>query len=117
MTHAIKGALLSGLVYPGAGQLSLKHYRRAAAFIVAASTGVAVIVLQAVQRAMQIVAQFDPANAVPDVNQILLLIHRAGTPGQALIYHLALVLLAGSWGLSVLDAYLGGRRLDRGGRG
>ena len=112
----MKGALLSGLVFPGLGQLVLKHYRRAAAFIVAASAGAAVIVLQAVQRAMQIVAQFDPANTIPDVDQILQLVHRSGTPRQALFYHLALLLLGGSWGLSVLDAYLGGRALDRDGR-
>jgi hypothetical protein len=116
MTQALKGALLSGLVYPGLGQLVLKRYRRGAAFIVAASAGLTIIVLQAVQRAMQILAQFDPTREVPDTNRIMQLLHDSGTPKQSLIYHLALLLLVGGWLYSTVDGYIIGRQLDRAGQ-
>jgi hypothetical protein len=69
-----------------------------------------------VQRAMRILDQLDASSAVPDVNQILLLVHQSGTPREALTYHLALLLLVSAWGFSVLDAYFIGRNLDRAGR-
>jgi hypothetical protein len=116
MTQALKGALLSGLVYPGLGQLLLKHYRRGAAYAVAASAGLAIIVMQAVQRATQILAQFDAGHEIPDTNRIMQLLHDSGTPTQALIYHLGLLLLIGGWLFSTVDGYIIGRRLDRRGR-
>ena len=48
MSHALKAALLSGLVFPGLGQIMLKHYKRGIAVVVVTLVLMALFMIYAV---------------------------------------------------------------------
>ena len=54
MRASQKGALLSGLVFPGAGQIALKHYKRGIALVFAVTIGMVAMVVKGVQVALAI---------------------------------------------------------------
>ena len=117
MSKALKGALLSGLVLPGLGQIVLKRYRRGAAFMVAAMAGVAVVMVKAAQTAMAIVDKVGPAAENLDINQMMTTTNQALAEAGTIGYKLALALIFLSWLFSAVDAYLVGRKLDMAGDG
>ena len=117
MSKALKGALLSGLVLPGLGQIVLKRYRRGAAFMVAAMAGVAVVMVKAAQTAMAIVDKVGPAAENLDINQMMTTTNQALAEVGTIGYKLALALIFLSWLFGTVDAYLVGRKLDMAGDG
>ena len=117
MSKALKGALLSGLVLPGLGQIVLKRYRRGAAFMVAAMAGVAVVMVKAAQTAMAIVDKVGPAAENLDINQMMTTTNQTLAEAGTIGYKLALTLIFLSWLFGTVDAYLVGRKLDMAGDG
>jgi hypothetical protein len=112
MKNAIKGALLSGLVFPGLGQLALKRYLRGIVFFLVAVACVAVIVNTTVNEVMAGLNLSDPAalagpNALSDLAR-----QTAGSGGED-GSGLALFAFGVCWVLGVIDAFLIGRRMDR----
>jgi TM2 domain-containing membrane protein YozV len=60
MKKSTKGILLSGLVYPGVGQLILGHVASGIVFIILATAGLIVLIYRFVQRAFHVVDQLLP---------------------------------------------------------
>jgi hypothetical protein len=113
MTHAFKGLLLSGLVYPGLGQVILKRYMRGVAFILVATSGLVTVVAQAAHMALSILEKIDLNRAVVGPDQILQVTHQAMAEANTVLYKLAIALIICSWIYSTVDAFLIGRRMDR----
>lgn len=101
MKQAVKGALLSGLVFPGLGQLALKRYPRGFAFMAVALACTIHIVKTAVDEVVRSLPTLDPAAmaALPAPS--------GGDAGPALW------VLGLCWAWGVLDAFLIGDKLDR----
>jgi hypothetical protein len=101
MKQAVKGALLSGLVFPGLGQLALKHYPRGFAFMAVALASMIYMVKTAVDEVVRSLPTLDPAAmaALPAPS--------GGHAGPALW------VLALCWVWGVLDAFRIGGKLDR----
>lgn len=111
MKRSLKGALLSALVFPGAGQLWLKRYLRGTAFALSVSASLAVIILKAVHQALAILERAETEGGALDMAAITDAATRAAAgsgPGS----NLALIALVVLWVAAVVDAYLVGRRLD-----
>lgn len=114
MNNAIKGVLLSGLVFPGLGQVALKCYGRGAVIIVATLVIVAEIALKAVQQALAIVETIGVGGGEIDLATIADATSRAmAGPGTEHFDILFLLMLA-CWLIGVIDGYLVGRRIDIG---
>jgi len=60
MKSSIKGALLSGLVFPGLGQIIQERYRAGIIFIIGAVLGLAGITYSAVTKAIIIMEKIKP---------------------------------------------------------
>jgi len=113
LTHAIKGALLSGLVYPGLGQIALKYYLRGLFFLMAASLGMVAAVVQATRMAYQILENLDLSLGQVGLAQIFQASHQAVAEANSGRFKIAIALILFSWAISTVDAYLLGGRLDR----
>lgn len=111
MNKAIKGAVLSGLILPGVGQLVLKHYLRGGFLLLASLACLALLVAQAVEQAQVIIGRLDPLNVAIDPAMLMAEISRgAGSAGpSAGLVSWALLLI---WLGGTLDAYLLGRQED-----
>jgi len=112
MTHALKAALWSGLVFPGLGQFVLKRKRRAVAFISVFAAGLALVIAQAYRKAVGILEGIQTAGGglpLEAVSKAAQAPASSDGGGMRLIYWA----LAACWIFAIIDAYRIGREIDR----
>jgi len=114
MKKSIKGALLSGLVYPGLGQLILGHITAGVIFILLTTAGFFIFICRIIQRAARVIDQILPllANNELDVNTLQELLGRnsAGEWGAETI---SLIGITGCWLAAIVHAYFVGKKIDQ----
>ena len=116
MNNALKGALLSGLVFPGLGQVMLKYYKRGAVLMIAITATLLAVLIKAVQQAFTILEKIESEGGEIDMSTILSTATQASTTSDSLIFKLLLWLLIFCWVIGVVDAYRIGRKKDIEGR-
>ena len=112
MNNSLKGALLSGLLFPGLGQVFLKHYKRGIALILTVLVSLLVIVVEAVQKAFTILEKIESGGGTIDMNSISNAATQASTTSCSLIFSFALLLIIFCWIIGVVDAYRIGKKKD-----
>jgi hypothetical protein len=113
MKKSMKAALLSGLVFPGAGQLYLGQRRRGWAFIVSVILIFAYDVIHVTVNAYREIAAAQAKGAAIDMTAIQRSV--AASSDAATTAGLALLVLI--WLAAILDAYVAGERLESTGAG
>ena len=115
MNNSLKGALLSGVVFPGLGQVILKYYKRGAVLMLAVSASLLVILIKAVQQAFAILEKIQSEGGVIDMTTISKAAIQASTSSGSLTFKIALLLLMLCWIIGVVDAYrIGKKRGEKG---
>ena len=112
MTNAVKALLLSGLVYPGLGQVVLKFYARGGALILATSICLYVLMEDVLQQAMDIASRIDISSGVLDERMIATAISDAGKAAETDVTRWVLRALLMLWLIGCVDAYIVGRKKD-----
>ena len=110
MKKSLKGALLSGLVFPGSGELWLKHPVRGIALIAGVAVSLAVIVTKVGQQALAMLEKMEAEGGAVDLVAIVNLAH--ATSYDDLTVKIASLVLVGCWVISVIDAYYLGSKKD-----
>ena len=116
MNNALKGAFLSGLVFPGLGQIILKHYKRGAVIILAVSVSLVVILIIALQKALAIMEMIESGGSAINMSTIINAATEATTSSASLIFRLLMLLVIFCWIIGIVDAYRIGRKKDIEGR-
>ncbi len=101
---------MSGLVFPGLGQIVLRHYKRGIAFILMVSAILLVIVAKAVQQAFTILEKIEAEGGPISTNTIMNAVTQSSDPSQSFTFKLLLLLLLICWIIAVVDAYRVGKR-------
>jgi hypothetical protein len=114
MKNSVKGALLSGLVFPGLGQVALRHYRRGAVIMLAVLLSLAGIVVMALQDAQAILEKIELEGGLIDIDTISDTASRVSSSSGSFSYNLLLLLIAAIWVAGTIDAYRIGRKRDVG---
>ncbi|MFC1829114.1 hypothetical protein ACFL0O_05835 [Thermodesulfobacteriota bacterium] len=112
MNNSLKGALLSGLIFPGLGQVVLKHYKRGAVMMLTVSVSLAVVVVRAVQHALAILEKIELEGGVVSMSAISNAATQASTNSGSLSFNLLFLLIIVCWITGVVDAYRIGRKQD-----
>jgi len=112
MKNSIKGVLLSGLVFPGLGQLVLKHYKRGIALVLVTSASLSLIVLKAWQQVSLILEKVESGDGVIDPGTISEVAKGASSPSDQLIFSLAPLIFVLCWVIGMVDAYRIGKKKD-----
>jgi len=112
MNKATKGALLSGLVLPGAGQMALKHYLRGGVLLLASLACLVLLVEQATEQATAIMAKIDLGNGAIDPVALLQTVNQGGADSSGSLAGIASWILLLIWLGGTVDAYLLGRKED-----
>ena len=112
MSNALKGALFSGVIFPGLGQVILKHYKRGIILMFTVFASLMVIVLKAVQHAFTILEKIELAGGVIDIQTITDAATQASSTSDSLIYNLGLLLIVICWIIGIADAYRIGKKKD-----
>ncbi len=113
MNNAVKGALLSGLVLPGLGQIVLRQYRRGIVIMLAVFTSLSVIVVTTVQQALDILEKIELQGEAIDMTAISNAAARESVQSGGVTLNLFMLLLIVCWVAGTIDAYRIGKRKDR----
>lgn len=112
MNNSLKGALLSGVVFPGLGQIILKHYKRGIALMLTVLVSLLVIVVKAVQQALTILEKINLEGGTINMSTISNIATQASTTFDSLIFNFVLLLMIFCWVIGVVDAYIIGKKKD-----
>lgn len=113
MKNALKGALLSGLVFPGLGQIVLRHYKRGFFVVLAVLACLTVIVVKAAQQGAAILEKIELDGGVIDMNAISEAAAQASAASGDFSFTLAVWGLVVLWVVGVVDAYRLGKERDK----
>ena len=113
MNNSLKGALLSGLVFPGLGQIILKHYQRGIALMVTVLVSLLVIVVKATQQAFIIFEKIESEGGPIDISTISKAATQASTTSDNFIFNFVTTLIIICWIIGVVDAYRIGKKKDK----
>jgi hypothetical protein len=112
MKKAVKAALLSGLVFPGLGQVYLKRYWRGAIIMLFTFSAFGFIIVTATMSALENLKKMQSQGPV-DMGAVSDLAASA-TVSSSLSYNILLLLVACCWLFSIIDSYVIGRKsLDK----
>ncbi|MCK5352225.1 hypothetical protein KAJ77_06585 [bacterium] len=112
MKYSLKGALLSGIVFPGLGQIILKHYKRGIVLMLTVSASLIVIAIKAAQYAFIILDKIELEGGVIDLKTITDAAARASSTSDSLVFNLGLLLIVVCWIFGIVDAYRIGKKKD-----
>ncbi|MES2757308.1 MAG: hypothetical protein V4693_08025 [Pseudomonadota bacterium] len=104
MSRPVIAALISALVFPGAGHLYLKRGRRALLFLLPTLAAVAIFLGQAFAQATEIAAQVMAGTVAPDPVAIAARLEQGG--GASSLGTVAAVAMLVCWIGAIVDAYL-----------
>ncbi len=114
MKKSTRGVLLSGLVYPGLGQLVLGQVVTGVLFMLLTTAGLFVLIYRIVQRAVRLIDEILPLLANNEINfntlNEQLSRDSAGGWGAETI---SLIAVAGCWLAAMVHAYFVGRKIDQ----
>ena len=112
MNNSLKGAFLSGLVFPGLGQVILKHYKRGAVLITVFSVSLFVFLIKAVQQALAILEKIQSEGGAITMSAISNAATRASTAAESMTLKFLLLVIIFFWVFGIVDAYRIGRKKD-----
>ena len=112
MRKSLKGALLSGLVFPGYGQFVMKHYIRGIVLMLTCLTGLVVIGVKVRQQIFIVLEKIEYVDGAIDMSEVINAVNLAGTASGDVIYRFASILLLFCWIIGIIDAYRIGWRKD-----
>jgi hypothetical protein len=112
MNSSIKGACLSGLVFPGLGQIAQRHYMRGIVLISIVSACLIMILVDASRKINTILANINSSNTGLDITSILKEIHTSSAGGDILTMNTLSALIFGCWVIGIVDSYLSGKMID-----
>lgn len=109
MNTSTKAALLSALVFPGAGHLLLKKYVMAGVLGAIATIGAYVLISQAVDIALLIADKINRGEIALDPERIAATIEQYTTAAQSQTADMAVYAVAAAWLIGVIDSFRQGR--------
>ena len=105
MPKSLQAALLSGLVFPGAGHLLLKQYRRGWLLIIITLGALSVIVNSVVSQALAIVDRVNSGGIPYDTATIADMAAKSAETGGGMLANIALLIATACWLIGIIDAW------------
>ncbi len=112
MKHSLRGALLSGAVFPGLGQIVLKRYVRGITLMLAVSASLFVIVGMALKEALAILETIQMQTGAIDSVTLSRVAAQASTRSDSGVFKFFLFLMVFCWLAGIADAYRIGKKKD-----
>ncbi len=112
MKNSIKGALLSGLVIPGLGQIVLKRYKRGAALMIAVTGSLGAVVVKAAQLAIAVLEKISLEGRGIDMEAVLNAASQASAGSDGYIVNFLSAGILVCWLSGTIDAYVIGKKMD-----
>ncbi len=105
---------MSGLVFPGTGQLVQKNYVRSIALILASTAGLVIMGVKVYRQTLTILEAVDLKGGVINLPETVNNLSQASSASSSASYRCAMILLMICWVIGTIDAYMVGRKKDLG---
>ncbi len=112
MSNSVKGALLSGLIFPGLGQIVLRQYKRGIALMLIALAGLVIVIEKTLEQAFTILEKIGTEGGPIDMKTITSAATQATGLSDSMILSFALFLIILCWIIGIVDAYRIGKKKD-----
>jgi hypothetical protein len=112
MKSSLKGAYLSGLVYPGLGQIVQKHYVRGIALVGIVTASLWAFLLTASRELTSLLAHIESGTADYDITTVLQETSRLSAGRDQVTMNISSTLIVCCWAIGIVDAYLSGKAID-----
>ncbi len=112
MNNSLKGALLSGLIIPGLGQIVFKRYVRGSVMMFTVLICLTVLTIKTVQLGLAILEKVQLGDEVVTLTTISNIALQASTSYEGLTFNLLFLLILACWIFGIVDAYMIGRKID-----
>jgi hypothetical protein len=112
MKNSIKGALFSGLVFPGLGQFVLKRHQRGTVIVLTVLISLSILIVKIAGAALAIVSQIEMEGGLVDISEISSEATQLSTTSTELTLNFLLVVILSCWVFSTIDAYRIGKKMD-----
>lgn len=112
MKNAIKGALFSGLIFPGLGQIILKRYQRGVVILLTVLISISIMVVKIVAIVLDSINKIESEGAILDSRKISEIASQASNASTEFILNFLLVVILACWLFSTFDAYRIGKKMD-----
>ena len=113
MKASTRGMLLSGLVYPGLGQMLSGHKRSGLIFVLGTSVGLIVLFYRLMQRVYRVMEQALPrmVDQALDLQTLKELVEHSSAGGWGAEV-ISLIGITGCWLAAIVHAYVVGKKID-----
>jgi len=105
MKKSTKAALLSGLIFPGLGHISLKKYLRGFALAVLSLAALSVVVTSAYQHAMLVVDEVVSGHVSMEAGAIARAVSDSASAADGAVENAAVFVLIACWLAGIIDSY------------
>ncbi len=105
MKQSTKAVLLSGLVFPGLGQLVLRHYVRGWVLLVFSLAAMWLVVRIALGQAQSVLDQVTSGEVPLDTSAIGELVRNASSTSDDQMSSIAFTVFIACWLIGIIDAY------------
>ncbi len=112
MNNSLKAALLSGLVFPGLGQIVLKRYRRGLILMLIVIISLWIVITEALQLAYAVLSQIESAGGTIDMEAVVSAAMQASADYGNTAFSFAVYLIIACWIFGIIDAFRIGRKKD-----
>ncbi len=113
MSKTMKGVFLSSFIFPGAGHLFLKSYRRGAVLLVTSLVCLSFLLASAVQQALTIVEQVKLESEVINQQMLFEMVAQASNNTGSSLLNISTLLIIVVWSIGVIDSYRIGKQQDK----
>ena len=113
MKKSIKASLISAFVFPGAGHIYLKKYFPGLLLVGVSSLGIYYLILNMVEKALQIVEKIQLGHVQADATAINQLLSNQSTGSESALLSIATIAIAICWRIGILDSYRIGSGQDK----
>ena len=103
---------MSGLIFPGLGQVALKYYKRGAVIILAVTVILTAVTVKAAKLALAILEKIELEGGIISMSTILNATTRASANSGDFTFNLLFLLISACWIIGTIDAYIIGRKKD-----
>ena len=113
MKKSVKAALLSGLIFPGIGQIALREYVRGSGLLVLSLSALSIVVASAYQQAVLIVDRIASGDVPIDAGTLAQTVSNSANAADNFVDSAASIVLVVCWLAGIFDAYRLGATQDR----
>ena len=112
MKNRLKGIFISGLIFPGLGQIALGQYKRGALFVFTASVSLFVIFIKLIQHVFAVVEKIKLYGGDLNLDSISEGLSKTPLTSSNIVLNFFIFIMLFCWIFSIVDAYKTGQKKD-----